>query len=74
MPETPPSAEYLRPYFDFDHLPEELIRVAEPIANLVDDMMGQLPDDHELRYGLRQLLLARDSFLRAAERRDRAVG
>ncbi len=71
MPDTAPTAEYLRSFFDFDHLPVELQRVAEPCANLADDMMGQLPDEYELRYGLRQPLLARDAFIRAAERRDR---
>lgn len=69
MPEQTP-AEYLRSFFDSDHLPEELARVARPCANLADEMLQELPDGYELRFGLRQLLLAKDAFVRAAAYRD----
>ncbi len=69
MPDHTP-AEQLRAFFDSSHLPVELQRVAIPCADLADEMIGQLPDDFELRFGLRQLLLAKDAFVRAAVRRD----
>lgn len=69
MPEQTP-AEYLRTFFDSDHLPEELARAARPCADLADEMISQLPDGYELRFGLRQLLLAKDAFVRAAVGRD----
>lgn len=73
MHESLASADYLRAFFDSDHLPMELARVAQPCANLADEMIGQLPDDYELRFGLRQLLLAKDAFVRAAVLRDQGV-
>jgi hypothetical protein len=61
-----PSVQQIARYFAFDHLPEHLQAVSRPCAELVEQMIAALPDDPELTFGLRQLLLAKDAFVRAA--------
>lgn len=60
-----PSQSILR-YFDYDHLPEHLREVSEPIGNLAAAMEATLPDGPEKTTGLRKLLEAKDCFVRAA--------
>ncbi|MCG6499197.1 hypothetical protein ACFWP2_27315 [Kitasatospora sp. NPDC058444] len=52
--------------FRFDHLPEHLQAVSRPCHELAADMIATLPDGPELTAGLRLLLQAKDSFVRAA--------
>ncbi|MFT4295635.1 MAG: hypothetical protein QM582_09515 [Micropruina sp.] len=53
-------------WFAFDHLPDDLQQVSEPLALLAHDMADRLPDSPELSAGLRKLLEAKDCFVRAA--------
>lgn len=59
-------------FFDYKHLPENLQRVAEPIADLALKMDGELPDCAEKSAGLRKLLEAKDCFVRAELERNTA--
>ena len=53
-------------FFQFDHLPKDLRRVAQPIADLAVRMDAEIPGGAEKRAGLRKLLEAKDCFVRAA--------
>lgn len=61
-----PGTEHLRRYFAWEHLPEHLQAVSRPCGVLAEQMIAALPDGPELTAGLRQLLEAKDSFVRAA--------
>lgn len=53
-------------YFAFEHLPEKLQAVSQPIAELAARVDATLPDGPEKSAGLRKLLEAKDCFVRAA--------
>ena len=59
-------ADQVLRWFAFDHLPDDLQQVAEPVALLAGDMADRLPDSSELAAGLRKLLEAKDCLVRAA--------
>lgn len=61
-----PSTQQIARFFEFEHLPEHLRAASEPCAILAEHMIEELPDGPELTFGLRQLLLAKDAFVRAA--------
>jgi hypothetical protein len=52
-------------YFAFNHLPQKLQEVSEPIALIAQAMDTCLPDGAEKSAGLRKLLEAKDCFVRA---------
>jgi hypothetical protein len=52
-------------FFQFDHLPEKLRAVSEPLAAMAWEMAASLPASAELAAGLRKLLEAKDCFVRA---------
>lgn len=60
------DTEHLAKYFDFQHLPPHLQAVSQPCAQLASTMVLALPDGPELTAGLRDLLEAKDCFVRAA--------
>ena len=53
-------------YFAYAHLPAHLQAVSKPIGELAEKMESELPDGPEKSAGLRKLLEAKDSFVRAA--------
>jgi hypothetical protein len=61
-----PDTRHLAQFFTFEHLPEHLQAVSRPCAELADQMIATLPDGPELTAGLRDLLRAKDCFVRAA--------
>ena len=61
-----PSVEQVARWFNTDHHLEDLRRVSDPVAELADKVMAELPDGPELTAGLRKLLEAKDCFVRAA--------
>lgn len=61
------SVEAVTQYFTFEHLPPHLRPVSEACANLVTEILNQIPEDSpELTVGLRKVLEAKDCFVRAA--------
>lgn len=52
-------------FFEFDHLPEELQKVARPVCLLADWIEENVPDGPEKSAGMRKLLEAKDCFVRA---------
>lgn len=52
-------------YFNYDHLPEQLQKVAKPMCDLAHQMEETLPDGPEKSAGMRKLLEAKDCFVRA---------
>lgn len=52
-------------FFSFDHLPEKLRHIAEPMFQLAQMMENILPDGPEKSAGMRNLLEAKDCFVRA---------
>ncbi|CDL81051.1 hypothetical protein [Xenorhabdus szentirmaii] len=58
-------------YFAYNHLPANLQSVSKPVGDLAVQMDGMLPDSAEKSVGLRKLLEAKDSLVRAAlEKKD----
>lgn len=53
-------------FFEYDHLPEHLQKVSEPICQLAQRMQLELPVCEEKEIGLRKLLEAKDCFVRAS--------
>ena len=53
-------------HFRFDHLPEELQRISQPICMMAHGFDQQLPPSAEKSAGLRKLLEAKDCLVRAA--------
>ena len=70
------SAEtmHLMSLFAWSHLPQHLQEVSKASAELAGHMVAMLDDGYELSFGLRQLLLAKDAFVRCMveERRKEA--
>lgn len=52
-------------YFEFEHLPEPLREVAEPISELAHMMLDNIVYSEQLEIGLQKLLEAKDCFVRA---------
>lgn len=50
--------------FNYDHLPAELQEFSRPAHDLAEHMLTISPDSPELTWGLRQLLTAKDAFVR----------
>lgn len=53
-------------YFAYTHLPERLQEISKPVTELAGLMEILLPDGEEKEVGMRKLLEAKDSFVRAA--------
>jgi len=53
-------------WFGYDHLPEHLQKVSQPVGELAALMEAMLPDGAEKSAGMRKLLEAKDCFVRAA--------
>lgn len=53
-------------HFRFDHLPPHLAEVSKLFHDLAAELVRRLPDSPELTNGLRKLLEAKDSAVRAA--------
>jgi hypothetical protein len=63
-----PSTQQIARWFDYSHLAEGPIRKASATCAITaEKMISNLPDSPELVAGLRHLLEAKDSFVRAAE-------
>ena len=60
-----PATVGILQWFNAEHLSPPLRKIADPIAELADDLVYQLPDGPELTAGLRKLLEAKDCFVRA---------
>jgi len=60
-----PATEDILQHFTYDHLPEHLQEVSEPICRLARRYAEEL-DGPELTAGLRKLLEAKDCLVRAA--------
>lgn len=52
-------------YFNYEHLPEHLQQVSQPIFELAWRIESEIPDSAEKSAGLRKLLEAKDCFVRA---------
>lgn len=65
VPRHPAVMAILR-HFEYSHLPPHLAEISREAHTLAHSMASQLKDDPELTAGLRWLLLAKDSFVRAA--------
>lgn len=61
-----PATLHLLRFFTFDHLPEPMKTVSRYSCALANAMVDELEDGPELTFGLRQLLLAKDAFVRAS--------
>ena len=61
-----PSTVHLLGLFDDEHLPAHLQAVSRPCRKLAYKMAEDMADSPELTFGLRQLLLAKDAFVRCA--------
>lgn len=62
-----PATKAIARWFDFEHLPEGMLKVTSIYCHdLAERMVSNLPDDPELVAGLRKLLEAKDCFVRAA--------
>lgn len=52
-------------HFRFEHLPPHLQAISRPCAELAVAMADTLPENPDLTCGLRDLLTAKDNFVRA---------
>ena len=59
------ATQHLIQFFESAHLREDLKPIAEACIALAEQMLKLLPDSPELTAGLRLLLQAKDSFVRA---------
>lgn len=67
LPDRHPGTRQLARWFTYDHLEGQPRRVSRLVAEFVDELLTDLPDDGpELTTGLRKLLEAKDCFVRAA--------
>jgi hypothetical protein len=60
-----PATQQILRWFSWDHLPARLQAISAPVSVLAYEMAEVLPDGPELTFALRQLLLAKDAFVRA---------
>lgn len=60
-----PSVAGVLKHFRYDHLPEHLQAISKPCAELALLMADMLPENPDLTCGLRELLTAKDNFVRA---------
>lgn len=60
-----PSTVAVLRHFRFEHLPEFLQAISRPCAELAIAMADTLPEGPDLTCGLRDLLTAKDNFVRA---------
>jgi hypothetical protein len=63
--ERNPSIVAVLKHFRFDHLPERLRDISKDCHDLAIKMADQLPENPDLTVGLRELLAAKDNFVRA---------
>lgn len=61
-----PATQHLLSLFAYEHLPPMLQTTSRYCFELAHQMVIDLPDGPELSFGLRQLLLAKDAFVRCA--------
>lgn len=61
-----PGTIHVAQYFAYAHLPAHLQPISRECHDAAAWFIERLPDGPELTYGLRQLLLAKDAFVRAA--------
>lgn len=67
LAERHPAVREIAQFFDYGHLPPGPLRdTSHACHNLAVEMLTSLPDGPELTFGLRQLLLAKDAFVRQA--------
>jgi len=52
-------------YFKYEHLKGDLRTVSEKMSKLANEMEEMLPDGPEKSAGMRELLIAKDCFVRA---------
>jgi hypothetical protein len=57
-------------WFEYEHLPHHLKKISRACGDLADEMIFELCDGPELWDGLRSLLRAKDSFVRAMIERN----
>jgi len=69
-----PATVHLSRQFRYSHLLPSLQPVSKQCHDLAMTMIRDLPDSAELSFALRQLLLAKDAFVRCAVERDGPVG
>jgi hypothetical protein len=60
-----PSVAGVLKHFRFAHLPPHLMEISAPCAELAIKMADTLPENPDLTCGLRDLLTAKDNFVRA---------
>lgn len=60
-----PSVAAILKFFTYEHLPEHLQAISQPVYQLAQAMAHTLPQNAELTTGLRKLLEAKDCFVRA---------
>lgn len=53
-------------YFNYEHLPEHLQKVAKPFAQLAAGILVMSKDKQQADYAVHYLLLAKDAAVRAA--------
>ena len=61
-----PATLHLLKFFAWAHLAEDLRAISQPCGETAIDMVNLLADGPELTAGLRDLLRAKDCFVRAA--------
>lgn len=61
-----PETVALTGHFAYAHLPDDLAVISRTVAATAALMFNNLPDDPELKAGLRSLLQAKDAFVRTA--------
>lgn len=61
-----PSIAGVLKHFRFEHLPERLQKLSMPCCQLAFHMADTCPEGPDLTCGLRDLLTAKDNFVRAA--------
>lgn len=60
-----PSIAGVLKHFRYAHLPDHLALISKPVADLAIQMANTLPENPDLTCGLRDLLTAKDNFVRA---------
>ena len=63
-PRHPATAAVLK-HFRYVHLPADLQPISQACCNLAIEMADKLPEGPDLTCGLRDLLAAKDNFVRA---------